>query len=162
VETFSILTDSAESTRAFGERIGARFAGGETVLLSGPLGAGKTTLAQGMALGLGVRGRVQSPSFVLERIHRGRLTLRHLDFYRLTPEEVEDAGFFSDQDESAVTLVEWAERAGEISGAAFRVSISFVPGWPDRRKMLVETGSPEWGDKIRDAVREQDARYPGR
>lgn len=154
VETFSILSESTETTRALGERIGEGLSGGEVILLSGPLGAGKTTLAQGIALGLGISARVQSPSFVLERIHRGRLTLRHLDFYRLAPGDAEDAGFFSEQDESAVTVVEWSERTEGIPGAVFRMSISFVPGQPDTRVIVVETGLPEWGDKIKDAVRE--------
>ncbi len=154
METLSVTTGSPEQTKALGEAIGRRFSGGEVVLLSGRLGAGKTTLVQGMATGLGVRGRVQSPSFVLERVHRGRLTLRHLDFYRLGARDVEEAGFFAEPDESTVSLVEWAERADSIPEADMRIRISFVPGQPDSRTILIETLSPEWGDKIRDAERD--------
>ncbi len=157
METFKALTDSAEDTRALGERLGNKLMGGEIVLLSGPLGAGKTTLVQGIAAGLGVKGRVQSPSFVLERLHTGRLTLRHLDFYRLTAAEVEEAGFFAEPDESAVAVVEWAERAGEIPEAGLRLRLSFVPGQPDQRAIAIDA-SPEWGDRIRDVIREARTR----
>ena len=77
-----------EDTRKVGRVIGRHLRGGEVILLKGPLGAGKTTLVQGIARGLGIEGPIQSPSFVLERIHRGRLWLRHLDLYRLTEPEV--------------------------------------------------------------------------
>lgn len=126
-------------------------------MLSGPLGSGKTTLAQGIAAGLGVKGRVQSPSFVLERLYTGRLTLRHLDFYRLRAEDVEEEGFFADADESAVTVVEWGERAGAIPMAGVRLRLSFVPDRPDRRRISVEA-SPEWGDRIEHVIREAGAR----
>lgn len=151
---FSILTRDADSTRALGKGIGLRLVGGEIVLLSGPLGAGKTTLAQGIAVGLDIPGRVQSPSFVLERIHRGRLVLRHLDFYRLSAADVDESGFFAELDESTVTVVEWAERAVDIPGTTLRARLDLVPGEPDCRTIVIETSSLEWGDKIRDAIRE--------
>ena len=154
MRTFAVLSDSAESTRKLGQAIGERFSGGETVLLSGPLGAGKTTLVQGIAAGLGVRGSVQSPSFVLERIHRGRLILRHLDFYRLSPAEVAEAGLLEERCESDVTVVEWAERAGEIPDATLRILLSIVPGMTEGRTIVIEAVAPEWEEKVDDAVRE--------
>lgn len=151
--TLSVLSDSAEMTAALGETIGRSLAGGETVLLSGSLGAGKTTLTQGIARGLGITRRVQSPSFVLERVHYGRLTLRHLDFYRLTPEEVEDAGFFSEPDESTVTVIEWPERAEAMPEAAIRIDIEFVPGQAQTRRISIDGFSQEWGDELKDVAR---------
>lgn len=154
MDALTVYSDSPKNTRAFGEAIGRRLTGGEIVLLGGPLGAGKTTLAQGIALGLGVRGPVQSPSFVLERIHRGRLTLRHLDFYRLTPRDVDEAGFLDETDGSSVVVIEWAERGGDIPDACILITLSFVPGEPDRRKIAVVPGSLAWGDMMKDAKRE--------
>lgn len=156
METFSVRTRDAEATKALGEGIGRRLTGGEMILLSGPLGAGKTALVQGMASGLGVVGRVQSPSFVLERIHRGRLTLRHLDFYRLSAGEVNEAGFFDEPDESTVTVVEWAERAEAIPKASLWIRIAPVPGEPDSRSILIESLTRSWGDNMRDVKREAD------
>lgn len=155
METIRVLSESAEETAALGEAIGSRLSGGEIVLLGGPLGAGKTTLTQGIARGLSVTGRVQSPSFVLERVHHGRLTLRHLDFYRLTAREVDEAGFFAEPDESTVTVVEWAERAEAIPGVTLRIDIEYVPGREERRAISVAALSPEWGDRLKDVQREQ-------
>lgn len=156
MEKYRVLSDSAGATAALGEAVGSRLTGGEVILLSGPLGAGKTTLTQGIARGLGVTRRVQSPSFVLERVHRGRLTLRHLDFYRLTPEEVDDAGFFSEQDESTVTVVEWAERAEEIPAADLRIDVEYVPGRQESRAISLRAMSPEWREKLQDVQRQHD------
>jgi tRNA threonylcarbamoyladenosine biosynthesis protein TsaE len=104
-------------TFALGERVGASLAGGEILLLDGPLGAGKTVFAKGLASGLGVDvDEVTSPSFTLvNRYDGGRLTLYHLDLYRL-PEGAAAAHAVDLEellsDERAVVVVEWAERMG--------------------------------------------------
>jgi len=107
----------AGATRALGRRVAHGLAPGDLVVLSGPLGAGKTTFTQGVAEGLGVRGRVTSPTFVLAREHRagphGSVPLVHVDAYRLR--DAADAGRSVDLDdldldtalEHAVTVVEW-------------------------------------------------------
>lgn len=141
---FRFISDSPEDTKALGRAIGERCRGGEVILLSGELGAGKTTFVQGLARGLGIEGPVQSPSFVLERIHRGRLVLRHLDLYRLSAEEVEDSGLLADLKESDVTVVEWAQRAPEAADAALRVEIQVDAGKPFRRIIHVKALSSEW------------------
>lgn len=78
---------TAEETRAFGERLGAALEAGDVVILDGPLGAGKTTLTQGIAKGMGVKGRVTSPTFIIAREHKpqenGGPALVHVDAYRL-------------------------------------------------------------------------------
>ncbi len=101
------------ATRAFGKRRGVAAAAGDVIALSGPLGAGKTELARGVARGLGVVGPVSSPTFVLIAEHEGRLPLFHLDCYRLTgPQDALDAGLLDERRADGVTVVEWAERLG--------------------------------------------------
>lgn len=81
---------TAEDMRAFGEELGAALVAGDLVILDGPLGAGKTTLTQGIAAGMNVRGRVTSPTFTIARHHRGLgggPDLVHVDAYRLFGEE---------------------------------------------------------------------------
>ncbi|MBV8714338.1 MAG: tRNA (adenosine(37)-N6)-threonylcarbamoyltransferase complex ATPase subunit type 1 TsaE [Chloroflexi bacterium] len=97
--------------RNLGCALGAVAQPGDRFLLEGPFGAGKTTFVQGLAVGLGVTSPVGSPSFVIETQYRGRLTLYHVDLYRLDRiepsllEELEEH-LFGD----GVTAVEWAER----------------------------------------------------
>ncbi len=111
-----IHTDTAEETRRIGEVIGESAAPGDVYLLTGPLGAGKTCLTQGIARGLGVDGHARSPTFVLITRYRGRLTLHHADLYRIDhPAEAWDLGL--DDIMSAgedILIVEWADRAEEI------------------------------------------------
>ncbi len=76
-------THSAGETQALGFAMGAAAEAGDVLLLSGEFGAGKTTLVQGIALGLGVEGPVTSPSFVIANEHYGRLPLYHVDLYRI-------------------------------------------------------------------------------
>jgi tRNA threonylcarbamoyladenosine biosynthesis protein TsaE len=115
---------TVDDTREFGRRLAAVLRPGDLVLLSGPLGAGKTALAQGIGAGLHVRGEVTSPTFVIARVHRGDITLIHADAYRLG-----DAAEIDDLDldaaaEDAVTVVEWGEgRAEHLNEAYLQVRI---------------------------------------
>ncbi len=103
-----------EATIALGERLGRKLQAGDLILLRGELGAGKTTLARGLALGVGYRGRVSSPTFALAHRYRGkRLTLHHLDLYRVA--RGEDAELGLDEllgDPHAAVVVEWPDAAG--------------------------------------------------
>ena len=105
-----IETHDADVTRDLGARLASMLRAGDLVMLSGGLGAGKTTLAQGVGAAMGVRGRVSSPTFVIARVHpalRGGPDLIHVDAYRLsTLEEVDALDLDSSMDDS-VTLVEW-------------------------------------------------------
>ena len=108
-----LLAPDPAATRSFGERLGMAAAAGDVITLSGPLGAGKTELARGIARGLGVVGPVSSPTFILMAEHEGRLLLFHLDCYRLAgPEDAFGAGLFDERRAEGVTVVEWAERVG--------------------------------------------------
>ena len=97
-----------EDTQALGRALAGVLQPGDLVVLAGPLGAGKTALTQGIGAGLGVRGPVTSPTFVLARVHRdGRVPLVHVDAYRLSGmADVDDLDLDATTDE-AVTVVEW-------------------------------------------------------
>jgi tRNA threonylcarbamoyladenosine biosynthesis protein TsaE len=111
----SLLTGSPEQTQLLGCAVGERARPGDVFLLSGPLGAGKTCFTQGLASGLGVEGYVRSPTFVIMTRHKGRLTLHHIDLYRVgSPEEAWDLGLDEQLFDSGVCVIEWAERAEEL------------------------------------------------
>jgi tRNA threonylcarbamoyladenosine biosynthesis protein TsaE len=106
------ISHSPADTAALGEQWGRAAHSGLVIGLTGDLGAGKTQFVKGLARGLGISARVQSPSYVLVNIYTGgRLTLFHLDLYRLdTPEQVTAAGLEEYLQPAGVTVVEWAER----------------------------------------------------
>ena len=102
----------AEATRAFGERLARVLRAGDLVVLTGGLGAGKTTLTQGIGAGLGVRGQVASPTFIIARVHpslTGGPALVHVDAYRLGSMAELDALDLDASLEDSVTVVEWGE-----------------------------------------------------
>ncbi len=123
-----IATDAA--MRDLGRALAARLRAGDLVILTGPLGAGKTTLVQGIGEGLGVRGPVTSPTFVIARVHPALAgsgpSLVHADAYRLgSIGEVDDLDLDADV-ASAVTVVEWGEGLAE-GLAEERLEISIQP-----------------------------------
>ena len=122
---------SAEETFELGARVGSNLAGGEILLLDGPLGAGKTIFAKGLAHALGIdTDEVTSPSFTLVNIYdEGRLKLYHMDLYRLSEGAAAAHAVDLDElltDESAVFVIEWAERMGRypLPPPVWRVSIA--------------------------------------
>jgi len=106
------ISHSPADTAALGEQWGRTASSGLVIGLSGDLGAGKTQFVKGLARGLGIAGRVRSPTFVLVNIYTGgRLTLFHIDLYRLnTPEQIAAAGLEEYLWPAGVTVIEWAER----------------------------------------------------
>jgi tRNA threonylcarbamoyladenosine biosynthesis protein TsaE len=153
------LLDGAERTRALGARLAAVLQPGDLVVLSGPLGAGKTALTQGIGAGLGVRGAVTSPTFVLARTHRGPVPLVHVDAYRLRDPD-EDASWpgaaaLADLDleaalEDAVVVVEWGEGlVEELAEARLHVDLGRPAGNDgsvanDRRIARVRAHGSRW------------------
>ena len=123
-------SSSPEETFNYGHQLGARLEGGEILLLSGPLGAGKTILVKGICAALGIdEEEVTSPSFTLVNPHAGRLQLYHIDLYRL--DEGASAAHAVDLDElltddRAVIVIEWAERMGNypLPGDVWHIDIS--------------------------------------
>lgn len=107
---------TADDTRDFGERLAGALRAGDLVILTGGLGAGKTTFTQGLAEGLGVRGPITSPTFVIARIHPSLVegpALVHVDAYRLGGiAELDDLDLDADLDAS-VTVVEWGHGLAE-------------------------------------------------
>ncbi len=137
------ISSSEADTRAWGRRLGERLAGGETLALIGELGAGKTRFVQGLAEGLAVdTQRVSSPTFAIRHDHVGRVTLLHLDFYRLhDPEEVEWLGML-DAPDDAVIAIEWADRLPDALPDD-RLGIAFTAGpGPDDRSITWTARGP--------------------
>jgi tRNA threonylcarbamoyladenosine biosynthesis protein TsaE len=137
-----VESGSPEETRALGRRLGALLAPGEVVLLHGDLGAGKTTLTQGVLEGLGAASAAQSPTFTLVSEHLARtaggdsVRVYHVDLYRLSgPEEIGSFGYGDLlNDAGSIVLVEWPERAGELLPERYLLVTLHFAG-EDRRRI---------------------------
>lgn len=122
-KVMQITVPTVEAIQAVGEALGAAAQPGDLVMLNGPLGAGKTTMTQGIARALGVQGRVQSPTFVIAQIHRGHtsrgtaLDLVHVDAYRLNSMDELDALDLDTTLDEALTVVEWGAGKTEVLSA---------------------------------------------
>ena len=110
----TLISRSEEETRAAGESLASSLRSGDTVLLSGDLGMGKTVFARGVAAGLGVDpGQVRSPSFTLVNRYPGRVPVYHVDLYRVEKlEDMDELGLEEILGGDGVAVVEWAERLG--------------------------------------------------
>lgn len=128
---------SEAEMRLFGELIGTFVRGGEFIELIGDVGSGKTTLTKGIAVGLGIKEYVQSPSFTISRVYKGRdnLNLAHYDFYRLS-----EAGIMANElqevatDKDTVTIIEWAGIVEDILPAD-RLSIKITASTENSRQL---------------------------
>lgn len=126
------LTNSEEETSAAGERLGATLRAGDVVLLYGELGAGKTAFVRGLARGLGAaEDDVSSPTFTLIQEYAGRVTLYHVDLYRLEPREIPDLGLEDLVLGDGVVAIEWADR------------------WPGRPDDVIEVTIEHTGEEMR-------------
>jgi tRNA threonylcarbamoyladenosine biosynthesis protein TsaE len=133
-----------EDTRAWGVRLGRLLHAGDLVVLTGGLGAGKTTLTQGLAEGVGVRGPITSPTFVIARVHPslvGGPALVHVDAYRLGGfAELDDLDLDTSLEDS-VTVVEWGHGLAEdLAEDRLEVTLS----GEDSRRARVETHGARW------------------
>ncbi len=153
------LTKSADDTRDLGAALAALARPRDVILLSGDLGAGKTTFAQGFGRGLGVEDDVVSPTFTLMRNYQGRLPLLHCDVYRLDHlQEVIDLGLPELLDDGAVALIEWGDVVAPTLGPDFlEVRIEFARG-DDERRLDVRAVGPSWLPRV-DRVQAASSRW---
>jgi tRNA threonylcarbamoyladenosine biosynthesis protein TsaE len=130
-----------------GSRLASVLRPGDLIVLTGPLGAGKTTLVQGIGAGLGVQGSVVSPTFVIARVHRGRLPLVHVDAYRLRSlAEVDDLDLDVDIAD-AVTVVEWgAGLVEQLADARLEIALDRSPDTEERVARLTPSGG-DWAER---------------
>lgn len=158
-----LTTFSEVGTRALGQAIGANAKPGDVVLLSGELGTGKTCMVRGMATGLGAADNAFSPSFVLVREYKGRLTLYHMDFYRLEhAEEIADLGIEDYLDSDGVCAIEWAERAISLLPTDhMALGLAYNTETPDTRTIHIAAKGARYEDLLRQIAQhpEEDMRW---
>lgn len=153
----TLRTNAAAQTHALGKILGARLRPGDTVLLQGSLGAGKSVLARGIAEGLGVKGPLPSPSFPILLVHEGKDgPLYHMDLYRLEDEEEAYAiGLEEYIGGDGVALVEWPERAWGLYGPrVLHIDIDYGPQEGQRELHICPKGPwpPAWLRNLEEAL----------
>jgi tRNA threonylcarbamoyladenosine biosynthesis protein TsaE len=135
VQTVTHETDSAAATERLAEELAARLRQGDIVLVSGEVGAGKTTFVRGACRALGVSGPVTSPSFTIGRLYRGKVPVAHVDLFRLESLAGEDPGLLEDYlSPEAIVFVEWPGAAApelDPERIALKVRLDHLGG--DRR-----------------------------
>ena len=136
---------SAQEMFDLGQKLGTQLRAGDLILLNGPLGAGKTVLVQGISSALGFN-EVTSPTFVISRIHKGALSLIHVDAYRLL-ESGKAALYLDDLDldtprESAVTVIEWGgAESARLSDDRLEIEINRTD---EEREITIRAVGPRW------------------
>ncbi len=138
---------TASDTHTLGVRLASILAPGDLLVLSGPLGAGKTALTQGIGAGLAVEGAVTSPTFIIARVHRGRIPLVHVDAYRLSSaDELDDLDLDASLEDS-VTVVEWG--AGLVEQLAdAHLAIDLERRDDDVRDVTVTGHGGDWEQRL--------------
>lgn len=142
------ITNSPEETIAFAERFGKLLHAGDVIAYRGDLGAGKTTFTRGLALGLGLKDLVTSPTFALVHVYgMPPLQLCHFDMYRIeNEEELETTGFYDYLPEESIFAIEWSEH---IEGALPQDTIwlTLETSGDEQRRIILETkGSERFAD----------------
>jgi tRNA threonylcarbamoyladenosine biosynthesis protein TsaE len=147
----TILAETAEDTREVGEALSALLRARDTVMLTGELGAGKTTLVQGVARGLGVEDTVASPTFTLVKEYTGILDVAHVDVYRLDRmQDVMDLGLDELGDGEGVLLVEWGDAVEALlPGDRLRIELNLLDpaGGSEVRRITVTAVGAAWVDR---------------
>lgn len=147
-----LRTQTADDTRAVGEALAPLLRAGDVVVLTGELGAGKTTLVQGIARGLGAGEHVASPTFTLVREYvTGRLPVSHVDVYRLTRvQDVLDLALDEIAGGAGVLLIEWGDAVEELlADDRLRVTLTAADpsGDSEARRIVLEPRGPSWGER---------------
>ncbi|MFW6007209.1 MAG: tRNA (adenosine(37)-N6)-threonylcarbamoyltransferase complex ATPase subunit type 1 TsaE [Bacillota bacterium] len=135
-KSFQIESKKIEDTLNIGEKIGNLAETGQIILLSGELGTGKTVLAKGIALGLGIKRKdITSPTYTIINEYSGRLPLYHMDLYRLeSEEELYDIGFEEYLDRQGLIVIEWPEIAYNLIPSDY-ILIEFEVEGDNKRKL---------------------------
>lgn len=134
----SWTTVRPENTHSLGRRLGVLLSPGEAVLLTGPLGAGKTVFAGGVLEGAGARGPFRSPTFTLVWEHDGRIPLYHVDLYRLAECDIEDDLPWEEiLGENAAAVIEWAEKLPDFVLPSNRWEVNIERNPTDQRNISI-------------------------
>lgn len=138
----TLVTRSEQETGVLGRLIGELARPGDVIALAGPLGAGKTCLAQGIARGMGILEPVPSPTFNLLLVHASELVLYHFDLYRLDcASQLEDIDFYATLEAGGVSVVEWADRfPGELPDD--RLDVVLRPAGASEREITLRPAGP--------------------
>lgn len=137
-----VCTENREETHVLGEKLGRAAGENMVFLLEGDLGAGKTTLTQGIARGLGIRRNVTSPTFTILKVYQGRMPLYHIDAYRLEG-MVQDLGFEELMEDDGLTVIEWSQFVSWlIPDEYLRVTITLLEN--DRRRFVMEANGAQY------------------
>jgi tRNA threonylcarbamoyladenosine biosynthesis protein TsaE len=144
----TLRTSTADETRAVGQAVAPLLRERDAVILTGELGAGKTTFVQGVARGLGVDEYVPSPTFMLVREYSGRLDIAHVDVYRLDRlQEVVDLALDELGAGNDVLLVEWGDAVGDLlSEDRLRVELTSEDA-SDTRRIAVTASGASWRER---------------
>ena len=141
----------AEDTHELGRILGKHARPGDIFLLTGDLGAGKTTLTQGILWGMGSDDYVRSPTFVLVTEYDARMPLHHIDLYRIdSVDQMDELGIEELVEDGGVVVVEWAEKAAELFPAG-RLQINIQRLGDDSRRLALSSTSVEY-DRFLDLV----------
>lgn len=137
-----VCTENLNQTHELGEKIGRAAVRNMVFLLDGDLGAGKTTLTQGIARGLGVRRNVTSPTFTILKIYQGRMPLYHIDAYRLEG-AVQDLGFDELMEDDGLTVIEWSQYVSYLVPEEYmKITITLLE--EDSRRFVFEANGAQY------------------
>ena len=132
-----IVSVSPEETEAIAATLARELGPGDVVTVAGELGAGKTTFVRGACRGLGVAGRVTSPTFTIGHRYRGAVDVSHLDLYRFAGVSCAEWGDLEPYFRDSIAFVEWPEAAGEELGAV-RATVRLEHAGPEARRLTIE------------------------
>jgi tRNA threonylcarbamoyladenosine biosynthesis protein TsaE len=156
MDELALRTDRADDTRAVGAAISPLLRPRDAIVLTGELGAGKTTFVQGVANGLGAEEHVASPTFTLVREYTsGRVPLAHVDIYRLERvQDVLDLALDEIEDGDRVLLVEWGDAVEDLlADELLRIELTTVDPSSDARRLVVSARGRSWAERWDDLER---------
>lgn len=134
----TIISSSPEETREIARDLGRKLTAGDTVTLTGELGAGKTLFSKGIAEGMGIKEEITSPSFSLLEIYESTIPLYHFDLYRLhSQDELDELQFEEYWEGDGVSIIEWPDRAGErLPKHRININIEYIDS--TNRRITIE------------------------